>query len=102
MLEYIEPTVLMAELRARCVEDLDRREQELLAYLWFGHLAEEVAVQMHHAPGTVRRWYGELEHRVLDVTIMPACARYLRTWTGEHLTCCARETKRMIEKARGA
>lgn len=100
MFEYVEAKVLMAELRGRCVPDLDHREQELLAYLWFGHLAEEVAAQMNRSDGTIRRWYSELEHRVLDVTIVSACARYLRTWTGEHLTCCARVTREMIENAR--
>lgn len=102
MLEYADPKNLLEELRERHVYDLDRREQELLAYLWFGHLAEEVAILMGRSPERVRAWYARLEHRVLDLTTVPPCARYLRTWVGEHLVCCARATKEMIENARSA
>jgi hypothetical protein len=102
MQEHLDPKALLTEIDARHIYDLDRREQELLAYLWFGYVAEEVAPFMDRTEGSVRRWYADLEHRVLDVTLVPACARFLRTWIDRHLECCARVTREMIENARGA
>lgn len=105
MLEVLEPARLVVELTGRHMverEMLGFEEQELLAYLSFGYSADETGQLLGYSGGTVRGRYGRLEHRVLDSTLLPPCARYLRTWTGLHLDCCLRETKKMIEKARGA
>lgn len=89
MLDHIDPATLLAELDARHVYDLGHREQELLGDLWFGYAPEQVAMRQDCAAATVRRWYVDLERRVLDFTEVPACACYLRTWTCRHLDCCA-------------
>jgi hypothetical protein len=105
MLEVLEPARLIAELTARHMEGremLGFDEQQLLAHLSLGYSADETGQLLGYAGGTVRGRCTRLEHRLLDVTLVPPCARYLRTWTDLHLDCCARETKRMIEKARGA
>ena len=105
MLEVLEPTKLVAELGKRHMQGRDVLgfdEQELLTHLSFGYSADETGQLLGYAGGTIRGRCTRLEHRVLESTIVSPCARYLRTWTGLHLDCCLHETKRMIEKARGA
>jgi hypothetical protein len=100
MIANIDPRSLISELASRHVHDLDHREQTLLLYLYLGYDVKDIAARMERAEPTIYRWLGELEHRVLDFTPLPACLSLLRAWASLQLECCPRVMREMIEDSR--
>jgi transposase len=93
----LSPERLVRVLDARHVYELGQREQLLLALLWLGYGAAEIAIIVDRSPATIRRWLAALSERLLAGTDVDPVPRYLRAWTWRHLECCARGTARRLE-----
>jgi hypothetical protein len=95
--QHLPEIETVRRLKARCIYDLDKEDQQILAALDFGHWLGEIAAGCALSERSVSRRIKRLCDEIANSLKCPASDRMLCHWFRLHKTCCTVHGHKMAE-----